>query len=78
MSAGKELLIPNYELTKKLNESPQSIIYKGFHKKYPKHELIIKILKTVSLSEHQKIHFRQKVEHLKVLNNPMLNCPPVF
>lgn len=71
-------IIPNYELIQKLGESPQSVVYKAIHKKNPEKPLVLKILKTGYLSEHQKIHFRQKIEHLKILNDPMLIRPLSF
>lgn len=72
------IIIPNYELTSKLGENPQSIVYKAFHKKNPLRPLVIKIFKSSYLSEHQKLHFRQKIEHLKVLNDHLLLRPLSF
>ncbi len=71
-------VIPNYELVQKLQETSQSIIYKAFNKKYPQNPLVLKILKTGYLSEHQKMHFWQKIEQLKVLTDPMLLRPLSF
>jgi len=70
--------IPNYNLVEKLGEGPQSIVYKAFHKKNPNRPLMLKILKAASLSENQKAHFRQKIEHLKVLHDPLLITPLSF
>jgi predicted ATPase/signal transduction histidine kinase len=39
---------------------------------------MLKILKAASLSENQKAHFRQKIEHLKVLHDPLLITPLSF
>lgn len=74
----KKISIPNYDVIKKLGESPQSIIYKAYHKKHPKQPLVLKVLKRGYISEHQRLHFRQKIEHLKVLNAPMLMRPLSF
>lgn len=71
-------IIPNYDIVEKLGEGPQSFVYKAFHKKNPNRPLTLKILKTASLSEKQKAHFRQKIEHLKVLNDPHLIVPLSF
>jgi predicted ATPase/signal transduction histidine kinase len=70
--------IPGYDIIEKLGEGPQSVVYKAFHKKNPKQPLALKVLKAASLSEHQKSHFRQKIEHLKVLNDPLLITPLSF
>ncbi len=72
------ITVPNYDITEKLGEGPQSIVYKAFHKKNPARPLMLKILKAASLSEHQKAHFRQKIEHLKVLHDPLVITPISF
>ncbi len=77
MSAEK-VSIPNYEIIQKLGEGPQSVVYKAFHKKFPERPLVLKVLKVGFLPEHQKLHFRQKIERLKVLNDPMLIRPLSF
>jgi len=71
-------IIPNYEVIEKLGESIQSIIYKARSKKHPDNPIILKLLKTGYMPEHQKLHFRQKIEQLKVLNDPMLIRPLAF
>ena len=63
------ITIPNYYIVEKLGEGPQAVVYKGFHKKHPKKPLVIKVLKAVSISEDQKRHFRQKIEHFKILHD---------
>ncbi|MBI2266502.1 MAG: AAA family ATPase [Armatimonadetes bacterium] len=70
-----EPVIPNYTLTRKLGESPQSIVYTGFHKRFPKRPLVIKILRVTSLSGYHRSYFRQKIEHLKILRDPALITP---
>ena len=74
----ERIAIPNYELTQKLGESPQAIVYKAYHKKYPQNPLVLKILKTGYFSEHQRLHFQQKIEHLKILTDPLLIRPLSF
>ncbi len=71
-------VIPNYEIIQELYENHQTVIYKAFHKKYPQNLLVLKVLKTGYLSDHQKMHFRQKIEQLKVLTDPMLLRPLSF
>ncbi|MCK5218468.1 serine/threonine-protein kinase PknK, partial [bacterium] len=65
-------LIPDYQIVEKLGESPQALIYKAFRKSAPQRAVVLKILKTSHLSERQKQHFRQKIEQLKLLNDPLL------
>jgi len=77
MSAEK-ISIPNYEIVEKLGEGPQSVVYKAFHKKLPAQPLVLKVLKKEFLPEHQRLHFQQKIERLKVLNDPMLMRPLSF
>lgn len=78
MPKEEKTIIPNYELTQKLGESSQATVYKAFHKKNPQKLLVLKILKVGYLSEHLKLHFQQKVEHLKILNDPLLIRPLSF
>jgi len=68
-------LIADYDLVEKLGEGPQSIVYKAFHQKKPHRPLTLKILKTIPLSENQRRHFLQKIEHLKVLHDSQLITP---
>ena len=70
--------LTNYQVIQKLGESPQAVVYKAFHNKHPKKPLVVKVLKAGYLSEHQKLHFQQKVEQLKILNNPLLITPLFF
>jgi predicted ATPase/tRNA A-37 threonylcarbamoyl transferase component Bud32 len=72
------MLISNYELIEKIAETPHATVYKAFHTKNPERLLILKILKAISLSEYKKTQFRQEIEHLKVLNDPLLITPVSF
>ena len=74
----KKVSISNYEIVQKLGEGPQSVVYKVFHKKFPERPLVLKVLKVGFLPEYQKLHFRQKIERLKVLNDPLLIRPLSF
>lgn len=78
MPKEEKILIPSYELMQKLGESPQAIVYKAFHKKNPQKILVLKVLKTGYLSEHLRLYFQQKTEHLKVLNDTLLIRPCSF
>jgi len=62
----------------KIAEAPQAAIYKAYHKKNPERLLILKILKAISLSEYKQAQFRQKIEHLRVLNDPLVITPLSF
>ncbi len=78
MKPDELITIPNYYIIEKLGEGPQSVVYKGFHKKHPNRPLVIKVLKAVSLSEDQKRHFRQKIEQFKILHDIHLITPLSF
>lgn len=72
------MIISNYEILEKIAEAPQAAIYKAYHKKNPDRLLVLKILKAGSLSEYKKAQFRQKIEHLKVLDDPSVITPASF
>ncbi len=72
------MIIPNYEFIEKIAESQQAAIYKAYHKKNPNRLLALKILKTTFLSDYKKSQFKQKIEHLRVLNDPMVITPIAF
>ena len=67
--------IANYELTEQLGESPQATIYKAHHNKNPERLLALKVLKATFLSDNRKSQLRQKIEQLRVLNDPMVITP---
>ncbi len=70
--------IPNYDVVEKLGEGHQSIVYKAFHKRNHHRPLALRVLKAALLSEDQKRHFRQKIEHLKILHDTRLITPLSF
>jgi predicted ATPase/signal transduction histidine kinase len=71
--------IPNYDIVEKLGEGPQSVVYKAFRKKNSHRPLCLKILKGVSFSDSQRALFRQRIEHLKLLqDDPSLITPLSF
>jgi serine/threonine protein kinase len=72
------MIISNYELIKKIAEAPQTIVFKARHKKNPERLLVLKALKASNLSEYKKAQFKQKIEHLKVLNDPLVITPISF
>ena len=72
------ITIPGYQLAAKLGEGPQSVVYRGFQKTRPERPLAIKVFRLSSLTERQRTHFRQKVEHLRVLRDPALLTPETF
>lgn len=78
MKADEKIIIPGYDIGAKLGESPQSVVYKACRKGQPQQALVLKILRSGYLSEHQKTYYRQKIEHLKVLSDPMLPRPIAF
>ena len=72
------IAIPNYEIIEKISEGPQAATYRAYHKKSPERLLVLKVLKATFLSEHKKTQFRQKIEHLRVLNDPLVITPIGF
>lgn len=71
-------VIPNYEILETLGESLQAVVYKAFHKRNPQRLLALKVLKVASLTDEQKRYFRQKIEQLKVLHDPLVITPLSF
>jgi serine/threonine protein kinase len=69
--------IPDYKVIEKLGEGPQSVVYKAFRKKNSHRPLCLKILKGV-FSDSQRAFFRQRIEHLKLLQDPSLITPLSF
>lgn len=72
------VVIANYEIVEKIAESPQAATYRAYHKRSPNRALVVKVFKAAFLSEHKKAQFRQKVEQLRVLNDPLLITPLSF
>ena len=72
------MLTSTYELVDELADAPYSAVYKAYHKQSPGRPLILKILKMVSLSDYKQLQFMQKIEHLKVLNDPLVITPIAF
>ncbi len=70
--------IAQYELIEKLAETPRAAVFKAYPKNDPHRLLVLKVLKAGSLSEYQKAQFRQKIEHLKVLNDALVITPISF
>ncbi|MFZ3166371.1 MAG: AAA family ATPase [Candidatus Methanoperedens sp.] len=69
------MAIPNYEIIEKIAEGPQADVYKAYHKKTPDQILVLKFLKTGILSGDKKSHIKQRIEHLKILSDPMVITP---
>lgn len=74
----RTLSVPDYRLEERLGESPQSVVYRGFSRRDSQTPLSVKVLKVGVLSDLQKVHFRQKIEHLRVLADDALLPPLAF
>ena len=74
----KKMILPNYEILEKIGTGFQADVYKGYHKRNPERLLVIKILKAVNLAGQKQSQIRQKIEHLRVLNDPMVITPLAF
>ncbi|MCE5336233.1 MAG: AAA family ATPase [Desulfobacteraceae bacterium] len=72
------MIIQNYQILEKLAETQQTVVYKVFQKKNPDRLLVLKILKAVAVSDAQITQFTQKIEHLRVLNDPLIITPIKF
>lgn len=70
--------ISDYELLEKMAETPHAAVFKAYHKINPDRLLVLKAMKAGSMSEYKKAQFRQKIEHLKVLNDPLVLIPLSF
>src|SRR3990172_8644797 len=70
--------IAKYEIIEKLAEAPRAAVFKVYSKDDPNRLLVLKVLKAGSLSEYQKAQIRQKIEHLKVLNDTRVITPIAF
>jgi len=72
------MVITNYEIVEKVAEAPHAAIYKAYHKRNRDRLLALKILKSVTVSEYKQAQFSQKIEHLKVLDDPLVIVPRSF
>lgn len=72
------MIVPNYEILDLIAESPRSVIYKARHKKNPERLVTVKVLRAPIQSEQKKSQFRQRIEHLRVLNDPLVIVPSSF
>ncbi|MBI2859857.1 MAG: serine/threonine protein kinase, partial [Chloroflexi bacterium] len=75
---GTGVVIPSYEILETIFEGSQTAIYRAYHKRNPDRILVLKVLKAAFLSERKKSQFRQKIEHLRVLNDPLTITPIAF
>ncbi|MBI2958134.1 MAG: AAA family ATPase, partial [Chloroflexi bacterium] len=75
---GTAVVIPNYEITEKIAESPQASVFRAYHKKRPQRPLVLKVLRSTFLSDYKRSQFKQKVEQLRVLNDASLITPISF
>ena len=64
-----------YVLTEKLGESLLSQVYKGYHKHRPDQPLVLKLLKLQAGGDNRLRYLQQKVERLKVLQDPRAGMP---
>ncbi|TEB15979.1 Serine/threonine-protein kinase PrkC [Pelotomaculum sp. FP] len=69
------MIIPNYEIIEKIVESKEAVIYKAYQKKNAERLLALKVLKTVFLSEYKISQFSHRIEHLRILHDPLVITP---
>ncbi len=70
--------LPNYRVIEKMAESRQAAVYTAYRKGRPDRLLALKVLKATRLPEYRQAQFAQKIEQLKVLNDPLLITPISF
>ncbi|MBI2570772.1 MAG: serine/threonine protein kinase [Candidatus Schekmanbacteria bacterium] len=68
-------MFPNYEILEMIAETPRAAVYKAYHRKNPQRLLVLKVLKAIGLSEYEQTQIRQRIEHLRVLDDPALLVP---
>ncbi len=69
------MIISNYELSEKIAETAHAVVYKARQKRAPERPLALKLWKTANLSEYKLEQLRQRMEHLKILIDPLLITP---
>lgn len=72
------VMIPNHDISEKLGESPRAHVFKAVSRSAPQVPLVLKVFKAITMSEHRKSHFRQRIEHLKILHDPAVITPSTF
>ncbi|MDX9821909.1 MAG: AAA family ATPase, partial [Syntrophales bacterium] len=72
------MIISNFELIDKIAETPLATVFKARHTRNPDRLLILKALKAHHLSEYKKAQFKQRIEHLRILNDPLVITPISF
>ena len=70
--------IPDYEIGEKIEETPRSVIYKTYCSNKPGRPLVVKVLKTLRMSEYKKEQFVHRIERLKALDHPLVIVPGAF
>jgi len=73
-----ELLNNSYTIIEKLGESPQAVVYKVYQKESGDKLFALKVLKSKNLSKYVISDFKQRIEHLKILDYPMVITPISF
>jgi len=69
------LSLSDYVVVDKLFDGPHTTVCTGYCKDAPDRTLTLKFLKAVCLSDYKQASYRQKIEHLKVLNDRLLIRP---
>lgn len=70
--------LSDYVLLNKLSDGSYATVYKAYHKENSDCLLVLKLLKAITLSEYKQSWFEQKIEQLKILNDPLLITPLQF
>jgi serine/threonine protein kinase len=69
------MIISNYEIVEKIDETPHAVVYKAYRKINPARLLVLKVLKGTFPADYKKSQIRQKIEHLRILKDPLVITP---
>lgn len=72
------MFIPGYEIGEKIAETPRSVIYKAYCSSNPGRPMVVKVLKTLGMSEYKREQFVHRIERLKALDHPLVIAPGAF
>lgn len=72
------MFIPGYEIGEKIAETPRTVIYKAYCSSNPGRPMVVKVLKTLGMSEYKREQFVHRIERLKALDHPMVIVPSAF
>ncbi|MDD4976507.1 MAG: AAA family ATPase, partial [Bacteriovorax sp.] len=70
--------LQDYTILELLGEGPRSKVFKGYHNDMPNKILCIKSFKAFQITKSEQKYYLQKIEQLKILNDPNFLIPLNF